>query len=121
VVALGEVQPVGPVLVGGVDGVAQADDPHPGIHRCLEHFARLRRMAVEPTRFLGNDEVNPMGLDGPPHLVDARPVGDLAADLGLPDVANLNLAGRPALRQVLVQEMPADRDLVVEAGLLKLG
>lgn len=61
-----------------------AAGPHPGVHHGLEQMARMRGMAAEPARFLTEYEVDPLGFDGRPDLVDAWPVGDLAADLGLP-------------------------------------
>ena len=76
-------QPVGPVIVGRIDVVRRADHPHAGVHRRLEQFARLRVVAVEAARLLGDDHVPPLGLDAGPDLIDPRAVGDLAADLGL--------------------------------------
>ncbi|MFM8634207.1 MAG: hypothetical protein ACKOEX_05285, partial [Planctomycetia bacterium] len=68
---LAHVEPVGPVIVEGVDVVGRADHPHAGVHRRLEEFAGLRVVAVEAARLLGDDQVPPLRLDAGPDLIDA--------------------------------------------------
>ena len=120
VLHLAHVQTIGPVVVSRVDVVRRADHAHVGVHRRLEEFARLRVVAVEPARFLGDDKVPSLGLDAGPDLIDPRAVGDLAADLGLDNDVDLDLLRLPALRQVRLQERPARGHLVVDARLTLL-
>ena len=117
VLHLAHVQPVGPVVVEGVDVVGRADHPHAGIDGRLEQFAGLRVVAVEPARLLGHDHVPPLGLDPGPDLIDPGAVGDLAAHFGLLDDVDGHVLGLGALGQIGLDEPLAGGDLVVDARL----
>ncbi|GEM_PF-3499158 len=83
VLHLAHVQQIGPVVVSRVDVIRRTDHPDVGVHRRFKEFARLRVVAVEVARFLGEDQVLSRGLDACPNLIDPRAIGDLIADLGL--------------------------------------
>ena len=117
VLHLAHVQPIGPVVVSRVDVVRRADHPYVGVHRRFKEFARLRVVAVQPARFLGDDQVPSLGLDACPNLIDPWAVGDLAADLGLGNDVDHDLLRLPALGQVRLQERPAGGHLVVDTRL----
>ena len=72
------------------------------------------RPAVEPSRFLGDDQVPSLGLDAGPNLIDPRAIGNLTADLGLGNDVDHDLLRLPALGQVRLQERPAGGHLVID-------
>jgi hypothetical protein len=74
-------------------------------------------VAVEPARFLSDDQVPSLGLDACPNLIDPRAIGDLTADLGLGNDVDHDLLRLPALGQVRLQERSAGGHLVVDARL----